>query len=114
MTEPKNLERARQLFAKYAESGSPLSYFDALYQESQRNPHLIPWARLEPNPFLVSWVEHKPRAWQGWRCLKIGCGLGDDAEYLAGLGAAVLRLIFLSRQSRGANSVFQIKRFHTK
>lgn len=89
MTDPKNLERARQLFAEYAEAGNPLSYFDALYQESQRNPNLIPWARLEPNSFLVSWVEQKPRAWQGWRCLKIGCGLGDDAEYLARLGAVV-------------------------
>jgi hypothetical protein len=46
----------------------------------------IPWADLEPNPHLLSWLEANPTDGRGRRALKVGCGLGDDAEALAELG----------------------------
>jgi hypothetical protein len=46
----------------------------------------IPWADLAPNPSLVEWLD--THAVSG-RALKVGAGLGDDAEELARRGLAV-------------------------
>jgi SAM-dependent methyltransferase len=44
----------------------------------------VPWADLAPNPHLL------PLDGGGKRALKIGCGLGDDAEQLAAWGFDVV------------------------
>lgn len=63
-----------------AERGEPLAWYDELYQLG--DAALIPWADLRPNPFLAGQVE--PGEWRS--ALVVGCGLGDDAEYIASLG----------------------------
>ena len=40
-----------------------------------------------PDPHLVSWHRNSGFRLAGRRCLKVGCGLGDDCEYLAAAGA---------------------------
>lgn len=76
-----NRATARELAQRHLAAGDPLGWFDVLY--SADDPALIPWADLEPNPNLVGWLESRSVAGAGRRALKIGCGLGDDAEELA-------------------------------
>ena len=49
----------------------------------------VPWADLEPNPNLVQWLKQKNINGTGKTALKVGCGLGDDVEELAGYGFSV-------------------------
>jgi SAM-dependent methyltransferase len=46
-----------------------------------------PWATLSPDQRLVEWARDRPAG--GW-ALVVGCGLGDDAVLLAGLGWEVV------------------------
>ena len=81
--------RARLLkLSKAAEAdGEPLRWFEELYAGADRDSDEIPWARMEPNPKMVEWIANQPDV-QG-RALVVGCGLGDDAEWLAAAGFEV-------------------------
>jgi SAM-dependent methyltransferase len=71
-------------------AGKPTCWAEPFYREARGNPDFIPWADLEPNPNLVEWVERNPAlAGAGVAALVPGCGLGDDAGYLASRGATV-------------------------
>ena len=48
----------------------------------------LPWSRREPHPLLTEWAQRHHLAGAGKRAIVPGCGLGADAEYLAGLGFA--------------------------
>ncbi|GAB3970465.1 methyltransferase domain-containing protein [Actinoallomurus acanthiterrae] len=72
---------ARRLAAESIAEGDPTGWFERLYAAAQRGEAIVPWADLEPNPMLRAWA----RPGSG-RALVVGCGLGDDAEHLAGLG----------------------------
>jgi len=87
MPEESTRIRARELAAEAAASGDGTGWFEQLYTEAQAGLSVVPWADGEPNPNLVSWADG--RAGQGRSALVVGCGLGDDAEFLAGLGFAV-------------------------
>ncbi len=63
-------------------------WFETLYAEAQGNIDAIPWADRSVNPWLLDWTKSQ-LSLQDLRVLVVGCGLGDDAEYLAGLGAKV-------------------------
>ena len=76
---------AREIAHKHLKAGDPLSWFEALYSQAGDDPTIIPWADLIPNPNLTDWLEHNRGAVRG-RALKVGCGLGDDAEELARRG----------------------------
>ena len=76
---------ARALAHQHLSHGDPLGWFEALYASASANPAAIPWADLKPNPNVVSWLDVRPVP-KGRRALKIGCGLGDDAEELARRG----------------------------
>jgi SAM-dependent methyltransferase len=67
----------------------PLEWFEALYQKAGGNMEEIPWGDGAPNPNLVIWCEREGHPRAGERVLVVGCGLGDDAEYLASRGAHV-------------------------
>tara|TARA_Y100000588_G_scaffold308660_1_gene333336 strand:- start:18814 stop:19467 length:654 start_codon:yes stop_codon:yes gene_type:complete len=77
-------ERMLALFNRSMESNQPLSWFEELYQESDRDRGLIPWDWKEPHPFLVDWIEN----FEGnhGRALVVGCGLGEDAAFLSTRG----------------------------
>lgn len=62
--------------------------FEELYQSVGGDLEQVPWARLGPNPQLVSWLDGR-KIPTGARALVIACGLGDDAEELSGRGCAV-------------------------
>jgi SAM-dependent methyltransferase len=50
---------------------------------------LIPWADMATNPNLLDWFNNSDNVKQLPQhndCLVVGCGLGDDAEFLANYG----------------------------
>lgn len=75
---------ARRLAAESLADGDATGWFERLYVAAERGEAVVPWADLEPNPMLTGQV----RPGQG-RALVVGCGLGDDAEYVASLGYQV-------------------------
>ncbi len=81
--------RARELAAEFAGRGDTLGWFEALYKEAAGNNEYIPWADLEPNRFLAAWEKERPLQGNGRTALVVGCGLGDDAKFLAERGFKV-------------------------
>ena len=76
---------AREIAHKYLDSGDPLGWFEDLYSRAGEDTSIIPWADLEPNPNLVDWLNQHEAAASG-RAIKVGSGLGDDAEELTRWG----------------------------
>lgn len=66
-------------------NGDYLGWFEDVYQHMERPP----WTLFEPYPYLITWLEREKPNTEGKRALVVGCGLGDDAEYLAALGYQV-------------------------
>jgi SAM-dependent methyltransferase len=85
MTE-KQRARARTIAQQHLATGDALGWFEALYAHAAGDAAIIPWADLMPNPNVISWLDHHQVAGAGRTALKIGCGLGDDAEELARRG----------------------------
>jgi len=69
--------------AKSAVNDEPIEWFDQLYGMANRDPAIIPWARMTPNQVMMNWVEENCSA---GNALVIGCGLGDDAVGLENIG----------------------------
>lgn len=79
--------RARQLAAEGLAEGDAVGWFERLYREAAAGTASVPWADGRPNPHLVEWFEaERPVVADA---LVIGCGLGDDAEWLAARVARV-------------------------
>jgi SAM-dependent methyltransferase len=78
---------ARKLAKEYIDRGDALGWFEALY--AQGDVKVIPWADQKVNPNFEEWLVRKRIQGNGRKALKVGCGLGDDAERLAELGFEV-------------------------
>jgi SAM-dependent methyltransferase len=87
-TDPKR-SRARELAAAYVARGDAVGWFEVLYAEAGKESKKVPWADLGPNPNLVEWLETKAVTGKGRSALVVGCGLGDDAEFLVERGFTV-------------------------
>jgi SAM-dependent methyltransferase len=81
------MDRARQLSASHVASADPTGWFERLYKEGRAGTAIVPWVQGTPNESLVEWAAGKSGA--GRRALVVGCGTGEDAEFLAGLGYSV-------------------------
>jgi SAM-dependent methyltransferase len=79
-------DRAQSLAAESIKSGDPTGWFERLYAAAETGDEVVPWDRASPHRLLVEWAEARRLAGHGERALVVGCGLGDDAEYIAGLG----------------------------
>lgn len=79
-------ERVKELAHEFLERGDHKGWFDALYREAEGDPSHIPWADVEPTIFLVEWFNQNEIKGEGKRALIVGCGLGDDAEFVASFG----------------------------
>jgi SAM-dependent methyltransferase len=79
-------ERAavRELATEFLSRGDATGWFDALYRRAGGDANVVPWADLRPNGHLQEWIERVNLP--AGRALVVGCGLGDDAEFLASRG----------------------------
>ncbi|MEZ6189221.1 MAG: class I SAM-dependent methyltransferase [Planctomycetota bacterium] len=87
MSDPR--ARARDLRDRSLERRDPTGWFEALYSEAGADATQVPWADLGPNPHLVAWCQREGIRGAG-RAVKVGCGWGDDAEFLAAQGFDVV------------------------
>lgn len=81
--------KAGDLARESLAAGDPVGWFEKLYAQAGGDTGAISWADLTPNPNLVAWLDREKVEGKGRRALKIGCGLGDDAEDLARRGFRV-------------------------
>jgi len=88
-------EFAGRLAEQSIAAGDPTAWFERVYAAAAAGQTVVPWDRGAPNPFLVPWAKHladgvaqgdDPPGVQRNRALVVGCGTGDDAEFIAGLG----------------------------
>jgi SAM-dependent methyltransferase len=87
MTEPDpNAERSPDLANESLAAGDPTGWFEHLYAAAEKGEAVVPWDRGAPRLLLVQWADERALEGGGRRALVVGCGLGDDAEYIAGLG----------------------------
>ena len=84
-----NRKIAREMANEYIQRNDPLGWFEALYHVAGGETGIIPWADMIPNPNFVPWLDARQGFGEGKRALKIGCGLGDDAEEMVRRGFEV-------------------------
>ena len=82
--------RAQQLASEFLARADAKGWFEVLYAEAGDDYAAVPWADLAPNPNLVEWSISQKLKGAGKTALVIGCGYGDDAEFLAELGFEVV------------------------
>ncbi len=76
---------ARDIAQRHLEADDPLGWFEDLYSQAIEDTSIVPWADLKPNPNLVEWLNQHRSVCSG-PALKVGSGLGDDAEEMARRG----------------------------
>ncbi len=69
--------------------GEPTGWFDSIYTDAEGDYRDVFWADLEPNPYLLSWLNNSDFDHLGRRAIAVGCGVGDDAEALSEAGYRV-------------------------
>jgi 2-polyprenyl-3-methyl-5-hydroxy-6-metoxy-1,4-benzoquinol methylase len=82
-------EIIRKLSQKHLENNQPSAWFEELYTLANQNPEKIPWALLQPNPYLQKWLRQNDVKVSSQKAVVVGCGLGDDAEALQKQGYEV-------------------------
>jgi SAM-dependent methyltransferase len=92
-------EDTRRLSAASLAAGDPTGWFEQLYAEAVDGRAEVPWDVPRPSVNLVG-AELPPGA--GRRALVVGCGLGRDSEYIAGLGYATTAFDISETAIRGA------------
>jgi SAM-dependent methyltransferase len=78
--------RAGQIAQEHRDRGDFMSWFEQLYTEAGGDVNAIPWAEMTPNHKWADWIAEQNLRGEGKSAVVIGCGLGDDAELLAGCG----------------------------
>jgi SAM-dependent methyltransferase len=81
-------EDTDRLSAASLAAGDATGWFDKLYVEAQQGTAEVPWDRPEPTALLAGWAHRARPGGAGRRALIVGCGLGRDAEFVAGFGFA--------------------------
>jgi SAM-dependent methyltransferase len=82
-------QHVREIADQHFARGDALGWFETLYAEAAGDAAVVPWADLRPNPNLIDWLDRAGIECAGRSALVVGCGLGDDAEHLAGRGFRV-------------------------
>jgi SAM-dependent methyltransferase len=79
-------EEVRRLAAESLASDDPTGWFERLYAAAEAGAAIVPWDRGAPHQLLVQWARGRGLDGDGRTALVVGCGLGDDAEYVSGFG----------------------------
>lgn len=70
------------------------AWFERLYAAAGTGQAEVPWDKGQPHHLLERWLRERKVSGAGRRALVVGCGLGRDSEYLAGLGFATVAFDF--------------------
>jgi len=70
-------------------------FFDAVYENAEGDAALVPWADLQPKQQLIDWMTQQNQTFG--TAIDVGCGLGDNAEFLAGNGFETTAFDFSSK-----------------
>ena len=82
-------ENATRLQAENeARGGEFTDWFEELYAGAKGDASLVPWADKTPHEGLVQWMSTRMQG-KGAKALDVGCGLGDNAVFLAQNGYEV-------------------------
>ena len=96
-----------RLVAQALSAGDPTGWFEPLYAAAEQGAGAVPWDRGgAPHWLLTAWAGRQALNGRGRRALVVGCGLGADAEYIAGRGFAVLAFDISASAIRGARRRF--------
>jgi SAM-dependent methyltransferase len=79
-------QEADLLASRSLTAGDPTGWFEQLYADGADGRVRMTWSRADPHPLLTAWASDHGLAGQGRRAIVVGCGLGADTEYVAGLG----------------------------
>jgi SAM-dependent methyltransferase len=77
---------ARRLAGESLAGRDPTGWFERLYAAAETGQAAVPWDRQAPHYLLTEWAASAKVDGAGRRAVVVGCGLGDDAEYVARLG----------------------------
>jgi SAM-dependent methyltransferase len=83
-------EIAGQMAAESIAAGDPTGWFERLYAAAAAGRTVVPWDRGEPSRYLTEWAAVRVLRGAGKSAVVVGCGLGDDAEFIAALGFQTL------------------------
>jgi SAM-dependent methyltransferase len=87
VTLPEDAEEiAGRMAAESIAAGNPTGWFEQLYAAAAAGRTAVPWDRGEPSRYLTQWAATRALRGAGQRAVVVGCGLGDDAEFIAGIG----------------------------
>ena len=79
----------KKMVKTYQDRDDPTGWFDSIYKDAQGDHTAVFWADLEPNPYLLQWLENCSFKHEGRKAIVVGCGVGDDAEALSEKGYQV-------------------------
>ncbi len=82
-------EDVQEIAKKHIEQNDYLGWFEEIYQKGKNEGLEIPWVSQEVNPYVKYICEKLNVEGNNKQALVIGCGLGEDSEYLSGLGFQV-------------------------
>ena len=77
---------ADRLASRARAAGDVSGWFEQLYAAGASGRVPMPWSRRDAHPLFVDWAQRRAVRGEGRRAVVVGCGLGADAEYTAGLG----------------------------
>jgi 2-polyprenyl-3-methyl-5-hydroxy-6-metoxy-1,4-benzoquinol methylase len=72
----------KEIIEEHFRKGDMLGAFEAIYKNAKEHAGIIPWDAQAPSRLLTEWVKQNPLDSKGKRALVVGCGLGDDADFL--------------------------------
>ncbi len=75
-----------RMAAESIAAGDPTGWFERLYAAAEAGQTAVPWDRGAPSRYLTGWAAARALRGAGHRAVVVGCGLGDDAEFIASLG----------------------------
>ncbi|MGC4108500.1 MAG: class I SAM-dependent methyltransferase [Thermomicrobiales bacterium] len=78
------------LFVGGDRTDSSLAWFEQVYEAAAARDARVPWDRGAPHRHLVEWSERAQLGGDGKRAVVVGCGTGDDAEFVAACGFEVI------------------------
>ncbi|HKH17309.1 MAG TPA: class I SAM-dependent methyltransferase [Solirubrobacteraceae bacterium] len=106
MDRPGPDEHSRRIAAESLAERDPTGWFERLYAAAEQGEAVVPWDRGAPHALLVQWARERGLEGAGRRALVVGCGLGDDAEFVAGLGFDTLAFDVSPTAVRAAHGRF--------